>query len=115
MARGRTLAGAPFCGGGPAEAREVAPAGGLQREGAAPQALPSRQPRAHLESLGGTPTLQPRAPQQGLSPSSGRQRSDLVAAVGGPPPCCHALYNLAPGLARGERAPSPAPGCSGAG
>lgn len=47
----------------------------------------------------------------GLCSNSGRQRSDSVAAAGGPASCRRARYHSAPGLAHRERAPSRAPGC----
>lgn len=87
----------PLCEGGPAEAGELAQAGGLQGEGATPHALGSRQLGARLASLGGT--LDPQL-QLGLRPRSGSQRSDMVAAAGGPPPRHHVRYNLAAGLGR---------------
>lgn len=46
------------------------------------------------------PPLRGSKHQLGLCPRSGSQRSDMVAAAGGPPPCHHVRYKLAAGLGR---------------
>lgn len=54
--------------------------------------------RASPASAG--PLIRSSKRQLGLRPRSGSQRSDMVAAAGGPPPRHHVRYNLAAGLGR---------------